>query len=75
MGEYSSVSILLCQGKISSHYSTWELVRVTLFFRGRAIMYDVAPLFSSSTVIAVFGLYFGPLVSPLYATLIVKSYL
>ena len=38
-------------------------------------MYDVAPRFSSSTVEAVFGLYFGPLLSPLYATLIIKSYL
>ena len=43
--------------------------------RSRTIMYDVAPRFSSSTVIAVFGLYFGPLLSPLYATLIIKSYL
>ena len=41
--------------------------------RSRTIMYDVAPRFSSSMVVAVFGLYFGPLVSPLYATLIIKS--
>ena len=41
--------------------------------RSRTIMYDVAPRFSSLMVVAVFGLYFGPLLSPLYATLIIKT--
>ena len=55
-----------------NHYSSFYMGVGTSYtlLQGNTILCDVAPRFKSSIVITVFGLYFGPLVSPLYGGLI-----
>ena len=49
----------------------WYLVIISV---GSYYTYGVASRIQSSTVVTVFGVYFGPHVSPLYATLVMKRY-